>query len=80
MCGSAGGMGKGCLDIDCVSGIPNRGVAGSDNSQSSHTLSKTVHIMLQGKRNMLPCQTKHNYCSELFVDRRAEGAVVAFVL
>lgn len=57
-----------------VFGIPNQSRAGSDNGQGSHTLSKNVRIALQGKRNTLPGQTKHNDCIKLSVDR----AVMAF--
>lgn len=71
----------GCLVLVCVVGIPNRGAAGTDDIQSSHTLSKNAHITSQGKRNMFPSQTKHNDGTELFVDTRcAAGAVMAFVL
>lgn len=77
LCGSRGGAGRGCLVIVCVIWIPNRRLAGSDNSQSSHTLSKNIHITLQGKRNKLPSQTKHSDCDMLFVDRsRAAGVVM----
>ena len=64
------GMGRGCLVIVCVLGIPNRRVAGSDNSRSAHTLSKSACIAWQGKRNMLPSQTKHHDCNRLLVDTR----------
>lgn len=62
--------------IVCGLGIPNRRVAGSDNSQSSRTQSKNIHITSQGKRNTLPSQTKHNNCDMLFVDRSCAVGVL----
>lgn len=38
VCVALCGMGSECLVVVCVSGIPNRKVAGSDNSQSSNTI------------------------------------------
>lgn len=49
-----GGVGRGCLVIICVFGIPNRRVAGRDDSPSAHTLSKNVHIVSQGKKKHAP--------------------------
>lgn len=64
------GMGRGCLVIVCILRIPNRRVAGSDNSRSAHTLSKSARIAWRGKRNILPSQTKHDDCNGLLVDTR----------
>lgn len=55
-----------CLSVFLLGSL----IAGRRGSELSHTIK-------EGKRNMLPSQTKHSDCNMLFVDRRCAAGDVS---